>query len=90
VAYPVEPARQGVEEKAADELAGGEGHDLLPCGAGLAVILVAESDPGLVEPEETAVRDRDPVGVAGEIGKDRFGTRERRLGIDHPALLPDG
>ena len=28
--------------------------------------------------------------VAGQVGKHRFGSRERRLGIGHPALLPDG
>src|SRR3546814_13660931 len=49
VADAVEPARQGVEKKEADELVGGEGHDLLPSGAGFAIILVAEGDPGIVE-----------------------------------------
>jgi len=56
VADAVEPAREGVEEKAAAELVGGEGHDLLPSGARLAVILVAEGDPGFVEAEVAAVR----------------------------------
>ena len=42
VADAVEPARQGVEEKAADELVGGERHDLLPSRTGLAIILVTE------------------------------------------------
>ena len=82
MADAVEPARQGVKEEAADELVGGEGHDLLPSGAGLAVILVAEGDPGLVEPEEAAVRYGDPVGVAREVSEHGLGTRERRLGID--------
>src|SRR3546814_17400293 len=61
VADPMEPTRQGVEEKAADELVSSERHDLLPSGAGLAVILVAEGDPDLIEPEKAAVRYRDPV-----------------------------
>ena len=39
VADAVEPTRQGVEKKAADELVRAEGHDLLPSGAGLAVVL---------------------------------------------------
>src|SRR3546814_5252782 len=30
------------------------------------------------------------VGVSRQIGEDRFGACERRLGVDHPALLPDG
>src|SRR3546814_10232346 len=66
VADPMEPTRQGVEEKAADELVSSERHDLLPSGAGLAVILVAEGDPDLIEPEKAAVRYRDPVGVRSE------------------------
>src|SRR3546814_7623151 len=49
VADAVEPARQGGGKKAADELVGGGGHDLLPAGAGFAIILVAEGDPGIVE-----------------------------------------
>src|SRR5687767_6438641 len=40
----VEPARQDVEEKAADELVHCERHDLLPLGAVAAIILVAERD----------------------------------------------
>src|SRR3546814_950895 len=90
VADAGESARQGVEEEAADELVGGEGHDLLPSGAGLAIILVAEGDPGIVEAEEAAVRYGDPVGVSRQIGAHSLGARKRRLGIDHPALLSDG
>ena len=44
VADAVEPARQDVEEEAADELVGRERHDLLPLGADSTVILVAEGD----------------------------------------------
>ena len=86
----MEPTRQGVEQEAADELVSGEGHDLLAVGAALAIILVAEGDPGIVEAEEAAVRYGDPVGVSRQIGEHRLGARKRRLGIDHPALLPDG
>ena len=43
------PLRQDVEQEAADELVGGERHDLLPVGAGAAIVLVAEGDAGLVE-----------------------------------------
>src|SRR3546814_10981447 len=42
------------------------------------------------EAEEAAVRYGDPVGVSRQIGEHRLGARKRRLGIDHPALLPDG
>ena len=46
----MEASGQGVQQEAADELVGGKGHDLLPIGAAAAVVLVAEGDPGLVEP----------------------------------------
>ena len=85
----MEATRQGVEQKAADELVGIERHDLLPIEAFAAVVLVAEGDAGLVEADEAAVRDGDPVGVAGEIGEHRLGAGERRLGVDDPALLPN-
>ncbi len=45
----VEAARQDVEQEAADELVGGQRHDLLALAAVAAVILVAEGDAGLVE-----------------------------------------
>src|SRR3546814_15789980 len=51
---------------------------------------VCSSDrPGLVEPEEAAVRYGDPVGVAREVSEHHLGPGERRPGIDAPALLAD-
>ncbi len=41
----VEPARQDVEEEAADELVRGERHDLLAVGTTAAIVLVAEVTP---------------------------------------------
>jgi hypothetical protein len=81
----MEAARQDMEQEATDELVGG----LLPVCAVATIILVAEGDAALVEGDQTAVRDGDPVGVAGEIGQHRFRPGEGRLGLDHPALLPD-
>jgi hypothetical protein len=34
-------------------------------------------------------RRGDPVGVTVEIGDDRFGACQRRLSLNHPALLPN-
>ena len=62
---------------------------LLPVGAAAAIVLVSERDPVLVEPKQAAVGDGDPVRVAGQIGEHRLRASERRLGVDHPALLPD-
>ena len=51
----MEATRQDMEQEAADELVGGERHDLLPVGAVATVVLVAECDATLVEADEAAV-----------------------------------
>src|SRR3546814_11215950 len=90
VADAVEPARQGVEKKAADELVGRKGHDLLPSGTGLAVVLVAEGDPGFVEPEEAAVRYRNAVGVEREVSENGHGPGEGGPGHNDQQLFETG
>ncbi|MCY1510055.1 hypothetical protein D9M68_444180 [compost metagenome] len=64
----MEATRQDMKQEAADELVGGERHDLLAIGAVATIVLVAEGDAALVEPDKTTVRDRHPVGVAGQVG----------------------
>lgn len=86
----MEAARQDTEQEAADELVGGKRHDLLPVGAVAAIVLVAKGDTALIEPDEAPVRDRDPVGVAGQVGEHCLWSRERRLSVNHPTRLPDG
>ena len=66
----MEATWQDVEQETADELTGGERHDLLPVSAVATIVLVAEGDPGLIEADEAAVRDRNPVGVAAQGGPD--------------------
>jgi hypothetical protein len=85
----VEPAWQKMEQEAADELVGAERHDALPVRAIAAIILVAESDAGLVEGEQPPVRDGDAVSITREIGEHCFRAGEGRLGINHPALMAD-
>jgi len=89
MADAVKASRQIVKQEAPDELVRGERHDLLPVGATPAIVLVAEGDAVVAEADKSAVRDGDPVGVARQIGKDRLGSSEWRLGVDHPALFPD-
>ncbi|MEA2961467.1 MAG: hypothetical protein QOI46_1565 [Alphaproteobacteria bacterium] len=89
MANAVEPARQKVEQEAADELVGAERHDALAVRAIAAIILVAEGDAGLVEGEEPPVGDGDAVSVAREVGEHRFGAGEGWLGVDHPAFVAD-
>lgn len=85
----METTWQDMEQEAADELVGCERHDLLSVAAVAAVVLVAEGDASLVEGDQAAVRDCDPVGVAGQVGEHCLRPCERRLGIDHPTLLSD-
>ena len=85
----VEAMWQDMEQEAADELMWRERHDALPLRTIAAVVFVAEGDAGLVERDQTPVRNGDPVGVARKIREHGLGAGERRSGIDHPSLLPD-
>ena len=89
MANAVKSPGQDMQQEAADELCRFERHHLMACGAIAAVILVAKGDAGLVEGEQSSVRNGDAVGIAREVGEHRFGTSEGRLGIDHPAFLAD-
>ena len=40
--------------------------------------------PAFVEREQPPIRDRDAMGIAGQIGEHRRGSGEGALGIDHP------
>jgi len=86
----MEAAWQDMEQEAADELIGREHHDLLTIGPVAAIVFVAEGDAAFVETDEATIRDRHPVGVARQICEHGLRPGEGRLGIDHPALLPDG
>jgi hypothetical protein len=84
MAEAMEAAGQDVDEEAAHELMGCQGHDLGPVSALGAVVLPLEGDAVVVEGEQAAVGDRDTVGVAGEIGEYRLWPGEGCLGIDDP------
>ena len=64
----VEPTWQDMEQEAADELVGGKRHGALALDTIAAIVLVAEGDSSLVEGDQTAVRDGDPVSVDGVFG----------------------
>jgi hypothetical protein len=84
VSDAVEAAWRHVQEKAADELVGREGHGLEPVASLDPIVLPLEGDPLAVERNEAGVRDRDAVGVAGEIGENGLRPSERPLGVDDP------
>jgi len=86
VADAVEAVGQHVQEKAADELGDVERHRFdpgpAPRFAANTIFLPAEGDALVVGSDEAAVRDRDAVGVAREIGEDGLRSGEGSLGVD--------
>jgi hypothetical protein len=89
VADAVEAMWQDMEQEAPNELVRRERHDALPLRAVTAVVFVAEGDAGLVVGDQTLIGDGDAMRVARQIGEHTIGTVERRLGVDHPSLLPE-
>ena len=75
----MEALRQDVDEEAADELTGCQGHDLVSRAAVGAIVLVLEGDAVLVERNQPAVGDGDAVGIARQIGEHRLWSAERGL-----------
>src|SRR5207245_1422154 len=91
VADAMEAVGQDVEQEAADELVGVEGHRLSLVM--VAIVLPEEADAAVGESDEAAVGDGDAMGIAGEIIEHLLGSAERSLGIDDPAngaQLPQG
>ena len=89
----VEPVGQNMHQEAADELWRCQAHDLLAVTAFDPVVFPAEGHGIGIRTDQTMVRDRDPVGVAAQVGEDCLGPSEGRLGVvsktrlwhdDHP------
>ena len=92
MADAVQPYRQDVKQEAPDELVDGDGGGAVTWLAlswfpGLSV---AEGDGPAVEGCDAAVRDGDPVGVAGEVAEDLLGPPEGPFRVDHPVLAAGG
>ena len=84
VADANQAAGQDVQQEAAQELIGGNGHDLLLAAVG--IVPPAEGDAIVLEGHETMVGDGDAMGVAGQIVEHMFGPAEGWLGVDDPVL----
>jgi hypothetical protein len=69
VADAVEAVRQGVQQKAADELIGVKGQDLGL--AAMTIVLPAKGNAGVGYTDETGIGDGDTMGVAAQIGERR-------------------
>ena len=90
VADAVEACGQHVHQETADELVGGERHDLVALGTFDPVVLPFESDAFVIACDQAAVRDGDAVGVAREIAQDFLRAAEWALAIDHPFAFAQG
>jgi len=85
VADPDEALGENVEQEAAGELLEREGEGSSPPAP---VVLEAEGDSRVVDVDQAVVRDRDAVGVTGEILQDVLGAVEGWLGVDDPFGAP--
>src|ERR1700693_1260734 len=82
----MEAIRQRVQQEAADELIGIEGHDL--GFAVMTIVLPAEADTAINQADETRVGDRHTMRVAAEICEHLIGPAKGRLGVDYPLDPP--
>ena len=79
-----ETLRQHVQQEAADELVGGNGHRALLVS--VSVVPPAECDVVAIEGEQSMIGDGDAMGVAAEITQHLLGAAEGGFGIDDPVL----
>jgi hypothetical protein len=69
---------------AADELVGGERHDLLAIVTFGPIVSPLKGVDLVVEGEQPAVGDGGAMGMARQIGQDRRRAREQALVVDDP------
>lgn len=84
----VEAVRQGVHQKASDELTGLERHHFAL--AALAIILPAKADLPAGQRDQPAIGDCSAMGVTRKIGEYLLGADEWTLGKDHPFASTQG
>ena len=76
-----------MDQETADELVGGERHQLVALGAFDPVVLPFESDALLIAGDQAAIGDGDAVCIASEITQYFLGSAERLLAIDDPVAV---
>jgi hypothetical protein len=87
VSDAMEAFRQDMDQEAPDELVGRQRHRLLPGGPLDPIVLVLEGDTVLVGRDQSAIGDRDAVGVARQISQHLLRPGEWLFGVDHPIDL---
>jgi hypothetical protein len=86
VADFVEPLRQHMLQKAPDELVGRQGHGLPALILG---ILIAEAHVAVLDRENTAIGQRNPVDISPQVLQDWLGTLHGGFAVDDPPFGPD-
>ena len=87
---PVKPRRQHVQQKAANEFRGGEGHRLGGLRRIGAVVLIGEAHLVMVDITDPIVGDRDAMRVPADVIEDLLRPGEGAFGVDDPLDLPHG
>jgi hypothetical protein len=82
----VEALRQHVLQKAADELQCRKGHSLPAVMSG---VLVAETDLAVLDREQTAIGQRDPMDIPAQVAEDLVGSVHSRFTVHDPLCRPD-
>ena len=86
VADAMKAGGQHVQQEATHELLGGHGHGFV-AGSPVFAVLPAKGDAAGVQCHKPRVGDRDPMGVAGQIGENLLRSGEGALGVDDPLTL---
>src|SRR5665213_3452481 len=84
VADALKAGWQRMDQKAADELFGGKGHDARLLRGLAAIVLPLKSHLAIPDVENALIGKRDSVGITAEILQNPLRAAERRLCIDHP------
>ena len=87
MADAVEAFGKDVDQEAPDEFMDRQGHDLVALDPLGSVVLPGEGDLVIVDADQPAVGDGDPMGVAGEVGEYGLRSGERFLGEHRPVRL---
>ncbi len=82
MADAVEASGQYMNQEPANELIGIQCHDLVSGTSLLAIVLPLEGDTVLIQGEQSAVGDSDPVGIAREVGQYRLRPGKGFFGVD--------
>ena len=85
MAHPHKTLGDNVEQEAAHELLGVEGHQFTPIS--VFSITISEGDFTVVQRADAIIAKRHAVGVATEIIEDMGGRAKGFFGIDHPRFF---